>query len=198
MNRPDGSDHLDALRAANPVEEGLPSASLARVRARVLEESIAASRADHPPQGLRVARPLVFAVIGGVIGLLLVAVLGGSPGQPPTPTSSAGPIVGLCVEAYSIDTLRNRDFAFDGTVASIESDEVTFLVNEAFRGAGAERLTLMAPGMTGTTITSSSGTALTVGQRYLVAGDDQFVWACGFTQPYDADVAADWAAAFGS
>jgi hypothetical protein len=25
-----------------------------------------------------------------------------------------------------------------------------------------------------------------------VAGDDDFVWECGFTQPYDAEVAADW------
>jgi hypothetical protein len=29
----------------------------------------------------------------------------------------------------------------------------------------------------------------------LVAGDGSFAWSCGFTQPYDASVAADWKAA---
>jgi hypothetical protein len=46
--------------------------------------------------------------------------------------------------------------------------------------------------MTGTSITSAGGPSLAEGQRYLVAGDDTFIWACGFTQPYEAAVAADW------
>ena len=39
------------------------------------------------------------------------------------------------------------------------------------------------------------GPSLVVGHRYLVAGDDHFAWACGFTQAYDAAVAAQWSAA---
>jgi hypothetical protein len=37
--------------------------------------------------------------------------------------------------------------------------------------------------MTGTSVTSAGGPNLGVGERYLVAGDDEFVWACGFAQP---------------
>jgi hypothetical protein len=32
----------------------------------------------------------------------------------------------------------------------------------------------------------------------LVAGDDEFVWECGFTQPYSEDVAAEWEETLGS
>lgn len=74
---------------------------------------------------------------------------------------------------------------------------MTFSVNEAFAGdaSAGDSVTLSAPGMSGTSITSAAGPSLTVGARYLVAGDDEFVWACGFTQPYDEAVAAEWAEA---
>jgi hypothetical protein len=67
-------------------------------------------------------------------------------------------------------------------------------VHRTYRGPAGGSITLDAPGMTGTTITSSGGPQLVVGSRYLVAGDDRFVWGCGFTQPYDEAVAATWAA----
>ena len=59
----------------------------------------------------------------------------------------------------------------------------------------AGSITLTASGMTGTSVTSAGGPNLAVGERYLVAGDETFVWACGFTQAYDEGVAADWAEA---
>jgi hypothetical protein len=74
---------------------------------------------------------------------------------------------------------------------------VTFTVGTSYLGPAAGSITLDAPGMTGTAITSSGGPNLIVGERYLVAGDDRFAWACGYTQPYDAVVAAEWAAALG-
>jgi len=52
--------------------------------------------------------------------------------------------------------------------------------------------------MTGTAITSAGGPKLSIGTRYLVAGDEHFVWARGYTQLYDAAVSAEWAAALGS
>ena len=54
-------------------------------------------------------------------------------------------------------------------------------------------MTLNANGMSGTSVTSAGGPILVEGERFLVAGEDDFVWACGFTQPYDADTAAQWA-----
>jgi hypothetical protein len=103
-------------------------------------------------------------------------------------------MIGACVEPYSLDALRRRAFAFDGTVTAIRGDEVTFSVRTRYRGPAIADPTLVATGMTGTSITPGGGPTLTVGERYLVAGD-RFVWGCGYTQPYDPAVAADWATA---
>ena len=81
------------------------------------------------------------------------------------------------------------------TVTAIRGDEVTFSVRTRYRGPAIADPTLVATGMTGTSITPGGGPTLTVGKRYLVAGEDRFVWGCGYTQPYDPAVAADWAAA---
>jgi hypothetical protein len=108
-------------------------------------------------------------------------------------------LAGSCVEMYSLETLAKRDYAFDGTITSIKSgaadegDTITFDVEEWFHGgegATAERRG------SGGGMTSAGGEARSEGDRLLVAGDDDFAWDCGFTQPYDASVAADWKAAF--
>ena len=101
--------------------------------------------------------------------------------------------IGSCVDTYSPTTLASREFAFDGTVSAIDGEQVTFEINSAYAGDLGDSITLTATGMTGTSITSSGGVSLSDGQRYLVAGDDEFVWGCGFTQPYDEAVAAEWA-----
>ncbi len=196
MNEHSELDPLDALRAANPVgADQLPSASLARIRARVSEDVMNTTT-------LRRARParLLGAGIGvaAAAALALALLLGGRNGAPAVvPGSSDGTTSAACVEQYSPASLANRAFAFDGTVTAVSGEKVTFAVNTAYRGAVGDRITLDAPGMTGTAITSAGGANLAVGERYLVAGDATFVWACGFTQPYDEDVAADWSEALG-
>jgi hypothetical protein len=125
----------------------------------------------------------------GVLAFVLLLNRGGAPGAGPNPG------IGSCVATYSISTLAARDFAFDGTVAAIDGDQVTFRVGQAFKGNAGDEVTLTATGMTGTAVTSAGGPTLAVGGRYLVAGDDTFAWARGFTQTYDAGVAADWAGA---
>ncbi|CAN5215455.1 hypothetical protein BH24CHL7_BH24CHL7_17140 [soil metagenome] len=94
----------------------------------------------------------------------------------PSPTNGGGAVIGSCVEQYSLDALKSRDFAFYGTVTEIDGDEVSFAVNEALSGPDVADVTLTAEGMTGTAITSAGGRNLAVGGRYLVAGDDRFVW----------------------
>jgi hypothetical protein len=118
----------------------------------------------------------------------------GPTSTPPGPTGPGG-MIGACVEPYSLDALRRRAFAFDGTVTAIRGDEVTFSVRTRYRGPAIADPTLVATGMTGTSVTPGGGPTLTVGERYLVAGEDRFVWGCGYTQPYDPAVAADWATA---
>ena len=207
MNRPSESDPLDVLRAANPVrDDELPSASLARIRARVSEDVMTTKTMGR-------AKPARLAGLGigvaAAAALALVLLMGGrgaapgvAPGSPDgTPggvAASNGPISASCVEQYSAESLAKRDFAFDGTVTAISGDKATFAVNRGFRGVSGETVTLDAPGMTGTSITSAGGPGLNVGDRYLVAGDSTFVWACGFTQPYAEALAAEWAATLGS
>lgn len=184
----DRPDPLDELRRANPdTERRLPSESKARVWARIQE----ATMDTHQKTGNRRAMVLGLAgaAVVGVVAVALVLNNGGSP----APTDDPATGIGSCVETYSPEALANRDFAFDGTVTAINGDEVTFAVTERFVGSGGNEITLTATGMTGTSITSAGGPNLAEGERYLVAGDDTFVWACGFTQPYAASVAADWA-----
>lgn len=188
-------DPLDQLRSADPVHSSpAPSDSKARVWARIEEVTMEDTR-----QGSRRTAVwggvLAAAAVAGVAAFALLLNPGG--GADPSPTDGAGPGIGSCVETYSLDTLGNREFAFDGTVTAIDGDTATFEVNEVFVGglAAGESVTLNAGVMTGTAITSAGGENLAVGERYLVAGDDEFAWACGFTQPYDDAVAAEWAEA---
>lgn len=195
MNEHLEPDPLDALLAADPVDaDRLSSASLARIRAR--KEDVMTTPTRRRPWRTRTLG--LGAGVAAFAALALVVALGGrSPAPGITPGGSVGTGSAACVEQYTPTTLANRTFAFDGTASAIDGERVTFTVGTAYRGAAGGTITLDAPGMTGTAITSAGGPNLAVGERYLVAGDDHFVWACGYTQPYDAGVAAEWAAALG-
>jgi hypothetical protein len=189
---------LDMLTAADPVDaDHLSSASLARIRARVSEDVMTT---DHARRGLA-RRPLMaFGGLGAGIAAVALVLVIARPGAAPvtTPTAIPGPGSAACVEPYSGPaSVAERGIAFDGTVTAIDGDDVTFSVNDGFQGVSDATITLAATGMTGTTITSAGGPNLAVGGRYLVAGEDRFVWACGYTQAYDPAVAAQWAAATG-
>lgn len=195
MNQHRDMDPLDALRAANPVpHDQLPSASLDRLRARVYEDAMSTNATGQAPMS---ARNRARLGLGAVAALALVVVLGANVATWLTPGGTTGPGNAMCVEQYSLASLGNRAFAFDGTVTAIAGERVTFSVGTAFRGVTATSVTLDAPGMTGTAITSAGGPNLVVGVRYLVAGDSTFAWACGFTQPYNTQVASSWSAALG-
>ena len=135
--------------------------------------------------------------------VVVMAVIANSGGGVPAPSSDPGTGIGgdpgtgigSCVESYGPTTLASRDFAFDGTVTAIDGEQVTFDVNSAYAGEVGDSITLTATGMTGTSITSAGGPSLSEGERYLVAGDGVFAWGCGFTQPYNEAVAAEWAEA---
>ena len=200
MNEHHEQDPLDALRAADPVDaDRLSSASLARIRARVKEDVMTTT-----PLRRRLSLRTRLAGLGAAaiaVGAIALALIIGRPGGAPgiVLPGSVGPGMASCVEPYAgPNSVANRSVAFDGTVASIDGERVTFRVNATFRGAQSPSITLDALGMTGATITSAGGPNLEVGQRYLVAGEDHFAWGCGYTQPYDAALAAQWAAAAGN
>lgn len=216
-------DELDRLRAANPVDPAsLPSAN--DQRARALFERITMTGTDIDQQssaaGAQVrGRPrlllaaaaavLVVAVVGGAVALS--AGDDGEPDrvatEPTTPTTSGeaitpgepitpgGPSSASCVELYDLQTLTNRELAFDGTVEVVEGDTVTFAVNHWYRGGDGGDVKLRGAELLGGLTSAGTAVSLEPGSRLLVAGDGGFAWSCGFTQPYDASVAADWAAA---
>ena len=121
-----------------------------------------------------------------------------------------------CVEGYSTETLRNRAFAFDGTIVSIgpagtnkpdkgqlPTASVRFRVNEWFKGGSEDTaiVDLMSPGG----IAGEDTPLYEEGTRLLVSGeprwggqplDDAIAWSCGgFTSYYEAEVSDEWRAA---
>lgn len=111
-------------------------------------------------------------------------------------TNSAG----SCVEQYSQENLAKRDYAFAGTIQAIEPaaddrpDSVEFSVEKWYKGGAGETTTRRAYGFGA--VTSAGGSPHQAGERLLVAGDDDFIWECGFTQTYDDEVADQWGDTF--
>ena len=114
------------------------------------------------------------------------------------------------IEQYSAKTLRQRAFAFEGTVVGIETrvdpklpdrDQerswVTFQVHRWFRGGTADEVSIWFDGR--------REFGLDPGVRLLVSGqprwggaplDNPIAWPGGFTRPWDEGTADEWAAAF--
>lgn len=163
---------------------------------------------------------LLLAPVVGV-ALFWVACSPATDNQPVDPTSvgrqgtadsiALGSNAGAsCVEVYSLITLANRAFAFDGTVTEIEPAEdespgslsyahVTFEVHEWFRPSGPDRVTVeMSPPGYHSTLKEAD---YAIGSRLLLSGesrwggaplDDPIVWSCGFSRTYTTEAAAAW------
>ena len=105
--------------------------------------------------------------------------------------------MGMCL-AFSMEELRARDFAFDGTVTAINGTQATFAVNDGLWGvADGTSITLAADLMVGEpeVVALEGGPVLVVGERYLITGDETFAWSCGWSRVYDEATAAEAAAA---
>ena len=119
--------------------------------------------------------------------------------------------VASCAFRYSPETVRDRAFAFDGTVESVAtrvdpklptegspSQELawaTFKVNRWFKGGESSEVAIWIDP------NSPEGVwPLESGHRLLVAGeyrwgqppDDLLAWGCGFTQQYTLEAADQW------
>ena len=128
-----------------------------------------------------------------------------------------GALVASCVETYDLVRLKNRAFAFDGTVTQTEVMKppadgsgaldgyltVTFHVNEWFRGGAQGTVTV---DMIGPSMSPDQELSYGVGSRLLVTGEPRFggsplnaavAWGCGFTRYYDQATAASWRQALG-
>jgi hypothetical protein len=208
MSFPTGPDPIDRLRAADLVQaDDVPDASLARVTARIQEHIVSDKQFD--PAKLPPTRgPL--AVIGGlaIAGAIALAIALGSglgaqapAGGPPVaanPTPSENPAAGGGVASclvYDPANLPTFDVVFDGTVTAVDGDQVTFDVNEGWKGADGS-ITMTAPEVDVALVGPIPD--FQVGGRYLVSASGSTINACNYTLDYDAATAAAWAAAFAS
>ena len=203
-------DELEALRHADPLDRTtVPPSDGADARAlfeRITMSPDTGTSARTPRWQVAVAAAaVIIAAVAGAIALTSDSETAPTPDtqdatETTVPSSEGGsPIspggVASCVEQYSLDTLAHRDSAFDGTVESVDGDMITFTVNDWFRGGEGNRTTRSGATTVGGVTSAGPSVSLEPGTRLLVAGDGGFAWGCGFTQPYDPDVAADWAAA---
>lgn len=203
-------DELQALRNADPIDPAaMPSSSTPE--AHDLFERITMSEpAATTPHRTRpwipaAAAAILVALVGGA-----VAIAADDPGPSASqaasdttsatatvPTSAGGPIspggAASCVEFYSLESLANRDAAFDGTVESVDGDTVTFTVNRWYRGGEGEATTRRGALVLGGFTSAGPGVSIEPGSHLLVAGDEDFAWGCGFTQPFDPGIADQWA-----
>ena len=208
-------DELEQLHAADPVgQASVPSAT--DPTARTLFERITMTSADTSdpiapgPRHDQTRRPRT--VLAAAAAVVLIAAVGGAVALtdgndrepatvatgPTTPSTSGGPITpggsssASCVEFYDLDTLKNRETAFDGTVKVVDGDSVVFAINQWYRGGDSAEASLRGAEMLAGATSAGAAVSLEPGSRLLVAGDGGFAWSCGFTQLYDADIAADW------
>ena len=175
---------------------------------------------ERRPLGLPSRRPALIAALTAsvlAIGVLTAVLLFGGdetqqpgPGAVPTPPTTQPTVVdpgqGSCVDAFTPETLAQREIAFDGTVVAtgpgefngIPLTEVTFEVNRWFTGDDGARATLMTYSTPGAVTSVGGGLPLEMGSRLLVSGDGGFIWECGgFSQPYSEEGARLFAEAFG-
>lgn len=139
--------------------------------------------------------------------------------QPADTDARTGPLpdngAASCIEPYNLATLKQRAFAFDGTVTETPATAppadpgrvaVTFRVNEWFRG---HRQTTVTISMIAPTVNTARGLTYEAGTRLLVTGETEVAdrdrpltpdrataWACGFTHYYDKSTAAAWRQVF--
>jgi hypothetical protein len=159
-------------------------------------------RARTLPQAvpLRATPRRGFALTAAAAAVAVVAAIGVVVGsadrdaEAPRPDASwlVAQGAGSCVEQYSVDTLANRGYAFEGVITDVAgpsdpsspdpADQTTTVAFEVVRwfwggsGPSAERRTY--------SLASSAGELdASIGARLLVAGDEDFIWSCGFTQP---------------
>ena len=205
-------DPIEVLRGADPLDRLDVPKDTTGAHARALFQEVTTMDTMEKETTVKIKQPvrrrLALAASGVAVAAVVVAsiaVFGGNGTAPGDVIAGDEPIVGgepiaaaaMCAEFYDLDTLADRDVAFDGTVASADGDRVTFTVNNWFTGGSEDSVTLEAMGIAPGTITSA-GPALEIGHRYLVSGSGGNVWSCGFTMTYDTSIANQWAGVFGA
>jgi hypothetical protein len=147
---------------------------------------------------LVLAAVVALLAVGAVIGVAFLGNDSSTSAPAPGTALGGGAATASCL-AFSEEPLGLAAAAFDGTVAAIQGDEVTLVVNRWYRGESGDTVRLLAPELTGTSLVGAVG--FVEGERYLVSGDTAgglFLPAiCGFSVTYSEEMAATFARAFG-
>jgi hypothetical protein len=161
------------------------------------------------PSSWNHARAVVLAAASlAVAGLVAIVAIVGTNGGGPTSAADASWLLttqASCVEQYSAQTLPNRDYAFEGVIASVDrpgepagtdlggaTTTVIFDVKRWFWGGTGDRVSLRtyaAPPVSREAVDAS------IGAHLLASGDEDFLWACGFTKPFSESAADEFEAA---
>lgn len=109
-----------------------------------------------------------------------------------------------CVEQYSPRTLQSRSWALEGVIVAVNgpadphsedpgqtNTTVTFDVGRWFWGGAGDRTSLI----TSAFPSSAGDVDQSLGARLLVSGEEDFLWLCGFTQPFTDSGWAEFEAA---
>ena len=205
MTKPTDPDPIELLRRSNPVEaDRLPSANLARIRARVQEKVMTdiqvGGGSNLPQRRLRLTIGLAGVTALAAVALLVFGPRGGAPGPSPSDGGIGGGGGGgaaMCIR-FDLEMLAQQEFAFDGTVTGIDGESVAFDVGKWYRGPGDASVTLTQVGQGDGLVMEGILVDFQVGSRYLVSGAGGVITGCGYSQVWDASAAADWETAFGS
>lgn len=155
----------------------------------------AETRPTHRSRG----RAVVIGLVAASVSLLVVVAIRSQQELAPRGGAAADAswlvtTQGSCVEQFSAETLLNREWAFEGRIVAVEppadpesmdplatATTVTFRVDRWFWGGAGGEVSLRTYAMP----PSSAGVVdESIGARLLAAGDDGFLWACGFTKPH--------------
>ncbi|HEY7755439.1 MAG TPA: hypothetical protein VID69_04345 [Actinomycetota bacterium] len=117
------------------------------------------------------------------------------------PIVAEGNGLGSCAFPFSVETLAERGFAFEGTVVAIREPAAMDAPYEAdldvarwYRGGPEPTTTVRTYDVSGTSLAGDLG--LAVGDRILASGDEGFLWGCGFSMAYSAEGAEIFERAF--
>lgn len=161
-----------------------------------------------PSSRTRVRGIVLAAASLAVAGLVVVVGIKAADGGGPAAAPDASWLMttqGSCVEQYSVETLPNRDYAFEGVVAAVDppanpegmdpggaTTTVVFDVRRWFWGGIGDQASLRtyaAPPV------STEALDASIGAHLLASGDEDFLWSCGFTKPFSDDAADEFDAA---
>ena len=138
------------------------------------------------------------AAVAVAAAISIPAVFGGSPGATVAGTPLAlslgeGDGLASCM-AFDTQILAEMPLAFEGTVTSVDGEQVTLRVDRWFKGGDAATVELFAPAGLRALI---GGIDFVEGDEYLVSATEGNVNYCGYSGPATPEYRAAFENAFG-